>query len=161
MKNITQYLALILITVGCTNNPGFDDRPEISFVGFSKSSMDQGDLNSDSLFLTIAFKDGDGNLGSGNAVVRENIIITDNRTGDIYDLFKIPEIPNPGVENGLEGEITLKLFTTCCIFPDSIPPCFAPPQFPENEINFSILLRDDAGNESDPVTTPSIMLRCN
>lgn len=145
----------------CTNNPGFDDVPEIEFIGFTKSAMDQGDLNTDSLFMTFSFRDGDGDLGSGGNNIRENIIITDGRTGDIYDFFKIPDIPNPGVQNGLEGEITIKLFTTCCIFPDSIPPCQSPLQFPTNELNFGIVLKDDAGNESEVVTTPSIILNCN
>ncbi len=145
----------------CTNNPGFDEVPEIEFIGFTKSVMDQGDLNTDSLFMTFSFRDGDGDLGSGMGNIRENIIITDTRTGDVYDFFKIPDIPNPGVQNGLEGEITIKLFTTCCIFPDSIPPCQSPPQFPTNEINFDIILKDDAGNESEAIRTPAITLNCN
>ena len=118
-------------------------------------------MNTDSLFLTFSFKDGDGDLGSGANNIRENITIRDGRTGDIYDLFKIPDIPNPGVANGLEGEITIKLFTTCCIFPDNIPPCLSPPQFPTNDLNFTILLKDDAGNESSTITTPFVTLNCN
>ena len=158
---ILSFFTIGILVISCTNNPGFDKIPEIEFVGFTGSEMDQGDLNTDSLFMTFSFKDGDGDLGSGRGNIRENIIITDNRTGDVYDFFKIPDIPNPGVQNGLQGEITIKLFTTCCIFPDSIPPCQSPPQFPSNDLSFDIVLKDDAGNESEAVTTPTINLNCN
>ncbi len=158
-KYSVAFIAILFLS--CTNNPGFDDVPEIEFISISKRIIDQNDLNTDSLFLTFSFRDGDGDIGSGADGIRENIIITDGRTGDIYDLFKVPDIPNPGVSNGLEGDITIKLFTTCCIFPDSIPPCQSPPQFPTNEISFDILLKDDAGNESETITSPVVTLNCN
>ena len=164
MKITVQILRLVIfssIIYSCTSDPGFSDTPEINFISFSQNVMDQGDLNSDSLFMTIGFRDGDGDLGSGAQGITENIIVTDNRTGDIYDVFKVPDIPDPGVQNGLEGTITIKLFTTCCIFPENIPPCQAPPQFPSNDLNFDIVMVDDSGNESDIITTPFITLNCN
>ncbi len=150
-------LFLAVIFYGCANNPGFSDTPEIVFAGFSADTLVQGDLNTDSLFIVLEFRDGDGDIGGGT----ENIIIMDNRTGDVYDFFKIPEIGDNGSQNGIEGTITIKLFTTCCIFPESIPPCFAPPDYPTNEISFDIVMIDNAGNESNIETTPSVTLLCN
>ena len=61
--------------------------------------------------------------------IMENIILTDTRTGVVFDRFKVPELPIGELNSGIEGEISMKVFTTCCIFPDGTPPCLAPPQF--------------------------------
>ncbi|MBT8189613.1 MAG: hypothetical protein KJO29_04230, partial [Bacteroidia bacterium] len=72
-----------------------------------------------------------------------------------------PEIPSIGAQNGIEGEIQVKLFTTCCIFPGLIPPCVNPPEYPTNEITFDIYMFDDAGNQSNTITTQSVTLICD
>jgi hypothetical protein len=123
--------------------------------------MVQNSLNTDSLFIRIGFKDGDGDLGSLPNSSNNNIVVIDNRTKEIFDRYKIPEIAEQGSQNGIEGEISIKLFTTCCIFPDNIPPCVSPLQYPTNAINFSIYMLDDSGNVSDTITTPFITLLCN
>lgn len=151
---------MVFINFGCTQDPGFSDVPEITFLSFSKTEMNQNSLNTDSLFLTFSFKDGDGDLGVEGSV-SETIIVKDNRTGETFDRFKLPEIPPVGAQNGIEGEITLKVFTTCCIFPDSTPPCLAPPDFPTNDLNFDIYMVDAAGNMSNTITTDFITLFCN
>jgi len=123
--------------------------------------MEQNSLNTDSLFITIGFKDGDGDIGSTPDESNDNIVVIDNRTQEIFDRYKIPEISEQGSQNGIEGDITIKLFTTCCIFPEPIPPCVNPVQYPENDISFSIFMIDDSGNNSDTISTPSITLLCN
>jgi len=152
-------LATLLIQA-CATDPGFSDTPEIEFVSLSKDTMIQNSLNTDSLFLTIAFRDGDGDLGSSDAGVTENIILRDTRTGVVFDRFKIPEIPVNGLESGIEGEIRMKVFTTCCIFPDGTPPCLTPSAFPTNELIFSIEMRDDSGNLSNTIQTDPVILLC-
>ena len=59
MKSNKLYIFIFGIFVfgGCINAPDFSETPEISFVGFSKSSMLQGDLNTDSITLIIDFTD--------------------------------------------------------------------------------------------------------
>lgn len=123
--------------------------------------MVQNSLNTDSLFLKISFRDGDGDLGSRPGEAVTNILVIDNRTNEVYDRYKIPVINEQGSQNGIEGDITVKLFTTCCIFPDEIPPCVSPIQYPENKMSFSIAMADDSGNESDTIVTPEITLLCN
>ena len=145
----------------CANNPGFSDIPEIEFISFSKDSLIQNSLNTDSLILRIAFRDGDGDIGSGGEDITENIVITDNRTGVIFDRFKIPEIPVSGLQSGIEGELIMKVFTTCCVFPDLTPPCLNPPQFPTNDLSFDIQMIDDSGNKSNVITTNAVTLLCN
>lgn len=161
MKLSYSILLISFLFLACASDPGFSDTPEIEFIGFSKDTMVQNSLNTDSLFLTIAFRDGDGDIGTGTNGVTENIILTDSRTGTIFDRFKIPDIPDNGIQSGIEGEITMKVFTTCCVFPDGTPPCLAPPNFPTNTLNFEIEMVDDSGKRSGKIITDSIILLCD
>jgi hypothetical protein len=62
LSKITLVSLLGLIATSCYQAPEFANEPEISFnnIVFSKGS---GELEPDSLILTINFKDGDGDLG--------------------------------------------------------------------------------------------------
>jgi len=144
----------------CTNSPNFPLIPEIEYLGASKISMVQNSLNADSIFIQISFTDGDGDLGGEIEGQSQNIFITDNRTGESYDRFRIPDIPQQGASNGISGTITLRLYTTCCLFPDNIPPCEAPADFPTNELTLDINIIDRAGNLSNTITTEPITLLC-
>ncbi len=118
--------------------------------------MLQGSLNNDSIIVTLSFVDQDGDLGGQN---EPNIFVIDNRNNDIYDTYSLPRFPvrnKPTI-----GEIDLRLFNTCCIFPDGIFPCSSPSNFPINEMTLDIYIVDNAGNRSNKVTTPTITLRCN
>lgn len=164
MKNFTNILLLggifILIT-SCVKSPDFSDIPEIEFIGLSSSSLVQSSLNSDSLFLQFSFTDGDGDIGFEAEVFDQNIFIIDNRTGDSYDAFKAPVIPEQGSSKGIEGTVTLRLFTTCCLFPDGTPPCESPRDFPTDTLTLDISIKDRAGNFSNQVTTTPIVLFCD
>lgn len=152
-----------ILAVGCALAPGFSDTPYIEFVSFDDTEMNQfgGAPNSDSIFLTLYFEDGDGDLGI-EGIGTPNIRFIDNRTGQETEKFTMPMIPTEGAGNGVSGEIKLKLYNTCCVFPDNIiDPCEAPPQYPTNDLSFKIVMEDRAGNISDTITTPPIILRCN
>jgi len=123
--------------------------------------MIQNSLNTDSIFVKFSFKDGDGDIGLEPDVFERNIFIIDNRTGDTYDAFKAPVIPEQGASKGISGEVTLRLFTTCCLFPDNIPPCESPPQYPTDMLTLDIYIKDRAGNESNRITTTPITLFCD
>ncbi len=164
MKSFTNILLLVgfcLTIFSCVPSPDFSDVPEITFVGLSETSLVQNSLNSDSLFVRFSFTDGDGDIGFSAEEFRQNIFIIDNRTGEQYDAFKAPEIPEQGSSRGIEGEITLRLFTTCCLFPDNIPPCESPRDFPTDTLTLDIFIEDRAGNMSNTITTSPIVLFCD
>lgn len=157
------YILALLISCiiqACSNNPGFDNAPQIDFISFSKDTLVQGSLFTDSIFLTIAFRDGDGDLGTDVTGTSQNIFIKDSRTNEIFDRFKIPSLPISGGQTGIEGEITMKIYTTCCIFPDGTPPCLAPKEFPTDELSLEIVMQDDSGKMSNTVQTTLITLLC-
>jgi hypothetical protein len=153
------FIIFSFLLAACVKAPEFSDVPEISFVSVSKVTMMQNDLPTDSVFVTFSFTDGDGDLGSGpNGAF--NIFLTDTRTGFQENKFRIPEIPQAGTANGIEGEVRVLLFTTCCIFSDSRPPCTTSPMEPTNDLSYEIYIEDRAGNQSNVIETSLITLVC-
>ncbi len=157
------FLALSVIStfLACEVSPGFSDIPELTYVGISDNSMDQGSVNNDSIFLYFDFKDGDGDIGLAQDAIPSDLILTDSRTGGVFDRFKLPEIPPAGAANGIEGSVELKVYTTCCIFEDGIPPCSSPLAIPRDTLVLDIQLTDQAGNESNIIQTDQIIIFCN
>lgn len=160
---VNQFYIILLFILGlkaCINAPDYPDEPVIEYIGVSKSSMIQDNLNTDSLFLYFSFTDGDGDLGHNPNDTSRNVFIRDLRTGNIQDRFKSPYIPEEGIGNGISGDMQLLLYTTCCLFPNNIPPCSAPSQYPIDTLIYEIYIKDRAGNVSNTITTEPIILRC-
>ena len=160
-----KYKYLIIILLGttifaCSVRPQFSPIPELTYTGLSQNSMVQSSVLGDSLFLMFQFRDGDGDIGVANNQNDFDLVITDNRTGNVYDRYKTPFVPEQGASNGIEGSVQLKLFTTCCIFEDAIPPCSAPPSIPTDTMTLDIQMFDRAGNASNVITTDMIILFC-
>ena len=140
----------------CTSPSDFDDIPEIEFNGFSKSTLIQGSQNQDTVILQIKFKDGDGDIGSNEVL---NIEVKDLRLDNSVPFtFLIPEIPEQGAENGISGTMDIRIFSVCC-FQGSIS-CQPFPDMPEDELRFSVQIRDNAGNWSNTIETDPITLLC-
>lgn len=163
------YFAILVVSISslcifsCINAPNYNDIPNLEFISFSNNTMSQAPLNSDTTIVSLSFTDGDGDLGYGMGDPGVNIFVVDNRTGEFYDRFRIPAIPEQGANNGVSGVINMVLLNTCCVFPpqDSIPACESPSQYPTNDLTFNIYMVDRAGNKSNEVTTPIITLNCN
>ncbi len=159
-KYVYFFLGLCWFIISCADKPNFSEAPQIEFVSFSKTVLSQGNVLQDTTFLTISFTDGDGDIGSENNTER-NIFIIDNRTDTLYTDYKIPVIPQEGANNGIQGTIRMMMFSACCVFPDGIPPCESPAEFPDQQVNFDIYMIDNAGNMSNTITTPSITFICD
>lgn len=166
LKNTISILILTILVMGfysCINSPDYSNTPTLEFVSLSNLQMSQRPLNSDTTIVTIEFTDGDGDIGFSTETPGENIFVIDDRTGEFYDRFRVPAIPEQGANNGVSGIINMVLLNTCCIFPpqDSIPACESPVQYPDNDLTFTIYMVDRAGNKSNEVKTPAIKLKCN
>ncbi len=111
----------------------------------------------DSLFITFDFEDGDGDIGENQIL---DLKVIDNRSGDLYDQTSIPMLPEQGSSNGISGQIMFKLYSSCCVFPDGIPSCEAPAEYPTNDLSLDLYITDRAGNQSNIITTSQITLRC-
>lgn len=155
-------LLLLLVLTGwrCLEAPNFPIEPSIEFMGLSKDTIRQGIFQEDSLFVTFRFEDGDGDLGRTDQEPDNNIFFIDERTGTLDNTFAIPTLPADGAGNGVEGQIRILLFSTCCIYPDGSDPCVPNDQYPLDTVQYRIYIKDRAGHTSNEILTPPIILLC-
>jgi hypothetical protein len=144
----------------CINAPEFSNVPKIDFVSLSKDSLNQGLNQEDSVIVTFHFEDGDGDIGRMTDAEENNVFFIDNRTGQLDNSFGIPFVPPQGSSNGIEGDVHIKLYSTCCIFPSG-DPCLPSTDVPFNDLTYDIYITDRAGNTSNVITTSVIRLKCN
>jgi hypothetical protein len=162
--SVSKIALLLLVTLAgwrCLDSPDFPDEPYIEFLGLSKDTIRQGNFQEDSLFVVFRFEDGDGDLGRNDQDPENNIFFIDERTGTLDNTFGLPAIPEEGASNGVEGEISILLFSTCCIFPDGSDPCTISEQYPMDTVQYRIYIKDRAGHKSNEILTSPIILRCN
>ena len=149
-----------MLSEACIKAPEFADVPKIDFVSLTKDTMLQGLNQEDSIIVTFHFEDGDGDIGRMTDSEANNVFFIDTRTGQLDNSFGIPFVPPQGSSNGIEGEVYIKIFSTCCIFPVG-DPCQPSTEFPIDALTYEIYIKDRAGHESNRITTPVITLLCN
>jgi hypothetical protein len=155
MKNLL-YVLLATVVIGftmCLRPPDYPIIPRIEFLRMSKNTMKQGNGPSDSLRLYFTFEDGDGDIGSTDSL---NIFLTDTRQANAAaEPFRMPFVPEQGAKNGISGEISLLVYTTCCL-----PTCNSFLNKATDSLFYDVYIKDRAGNKSNVVRTPYIGLRC-
>lgn len=151
-----------LLVWQCREAPDFPVEPYIEFVSLSKDTLNQGIFQNDSLIVTFHFEDGDGDIGRTSQDASNNIFFIDERTGTLDNTFGIPEIPEEGAGNGVEGEVRIRLYSTCCLFPPEsfLNPCEASDVYPVDTVQYRIYMKDRAGHTSNEIVTSPIILRC-
>lgn len=146
----------------CHLKNDFSNTPELRFIAMNKDSLMQGFSREDSIEFYLELIDGDGDIGfEDEDTLSKSILIKDLRTGNISEQFNIPKIPENVIGNGLQAEMQLKLYTTCCLLPENIPPCEKSDKYPFDTLRYEIVIIDRAGNQSEPIITPPIILICN
>ena len=165
MKKLTWSISAILlgalvILQFCVKPPDYPDEPVITFESLSKNVMYQTPFGQDSVVITFAFTDGDGDLGFQND--EESIFIVDGRDTFKKPSYRIPYIEQQGAGNGISGTISIVVPTTCCIYSTLLPPCdtskFAPQQV--DTVFYLLKIKDRAGHVSNEITTDPITLIC-
>ena len=165
------FLFLSFIGLGltaCVQPPEYPVEPVIEFVSLSKDVLVQSSSPIDETYLTISFTDGDGDLGyfeEGSTNVETDLFLKDLRTGADAVSFTIPFVPELGASNGISGEITVRLLTTCCVYPEddpsAPPPCTPYAGYPIDTLVYEVYIVDRAGNESNRIETAPIYLLCD
>lgn len=162
---LSVFVILLLVLSACRDPPDYPDEPVIEYIGASKTTMSQGQSLGDFVRLTISFTDGDGDLGSNDNSDTTRVYYEDNRLATpIIQWVNIPLIPEPGTANGISGEITFKVPTTCCFYPpDSglANDCLPQPSYPTDTIVYDIYIFDRKQNKSNVVQSEPIILLCN
>ena len=159
---LTLTAALFFLSfLGCYQKQDFPDTPSLRLISIDKDSLKQGFSREDSLTIFLELIDGDGDIGVSDAdSLIQSMVVRDLRTGNVAEQFRIPAIPANIAANGIQAEMEVKLYTTCCLFPDNIPPCSIIPQFPEDTLVYEFVIFDRAGHESEPIQTPPIRILC-
>lgn len=158
-------IALFALLQYCVQPPDYPKEPVIGYIGLSKNLLQQGEGYQDSLFVTFSFTDGDGDLGYPESDPTASVFIRDSRDSFPKPALQLPYVEPQGSGNGISGEITVKLPTTCCIFttPEGIKLACedVPTTFVFDTFYYYIKIRDRAGHESNEIKTEAIMLRCH
>lgn len=100
----------------------------------------------DSIVFTIAYRDGDGDLGE-NSPDAHNLFLVDNRI-NVTEEFRIRELAPQGAEIPITGLLRLVLRNTGITDGSS-----------QQTVDYTIYIRDRAGNESEHVVTDAITVR--
>lgn len=152
----------LIMIYSCVKPTEYSDVPALEFAGFSKQTLNQGAFAEDSVIMVLHFTDGDGDFGTEANKAESNIFVKDLRTNSTLREYKAPFVPLEGAGNGISGKISILLFSTCCIFPKDtgIPPCEKSKDYPTNDLSLEIYIKDRAGNKSNTITTPALLLNC-
>ena len=166
MKTCVSKIGVLLLLDAtgwqCLNAPDYPDTPFIEFLSVSKDTLLQGQFMEDSLFVTFNFQDGDGDIGREEQDTTNNVFFIDERSGVVDNTFGIPAIPEEGAANGVEGEIKILLFSTCCYYSDGmVDACEQHPTILFDTVQYRIYIMDRAGHKSNEILTSPIILKCN
>lgn len=153
LKSFAIYIILTFLFVSCFNAPKYPDTPEIQLKEIRKSRATP--FSGDSVIAVLTFKDGNGDLGKlDDSDTIPNLFIIDKRFGIIDSLsYSIPNIPKNGSVNDVSGTIDINLLSKI----------YCNPLFPEktkDTLEFTIQVRDRAGNFSNIISTGSFELIC-
>ncbi len=142
---ISGFIAALLLFAGCKSDEGdiFSPIPEISLISVHPTEVT---AFKDSIHFDLSYSDGDGDLGSNNASDR-NLFVIDNRI-DVTHSFRLQNIVPNGEAVPITGTLTI-------ILPNTLITDGSTSQ----EVTFTLYLTDRAGNESNRVTTPAVVVK--
>lgn len=136
--------------------PEYPETPAIEFLSMSKNTLDFR-IDKDSILVTIKFQDGDGDLGTNDrndyvvGITHPNFPLSSSNPR----LLSILPFPQTGVAKAISGEITFKMQGECCTLG-----CSDPAQPPQELIPFKIHIKDRAGNKSNEIILPQVIIPC-
>ena len=141
MKNII-YLCVIVLLFSCEKEQEISDTPIIEFKSISPATVQE---YSDNIVITISYSDGNGDLGENNPDIH-NLFVEDNRNGIVYQ-FRIPHLAPDNNSIAIEGDFNITI-NGSGITDEST----------SQQVNYSIYVKDRAGNNSNTITTSSITI---
>jgi hypothetical protein len=156
MKKMILWVgAAAMLLMACNQEPVFSIVPEIEYIDIQPREVTE---TVDSIFLTIGFTDGDGDLGDLENTNNQSITVRDLRVlpdGSMLvdslaiSRFRIPDLSSNARNPSIQGRIFITLSPTL-VFPRNLD---------EQRVAYSIIIQDRAGNESNVVTTDEILLK--
>lgn len=142
-----KHWILLLMTVATLASCGKGDEapgpvPSLTFVSVTPESVTQ---YTDSLTFTIAYEDGDGDLGSNNPDDK-NLFLTDSRNGVVYE-YRVKQLAPSNSTIAIKGNLTVVLDRVGLIGTGTA-----------ETATYSILMTDRAGNVSNTVQSSTVTI---
>jgi hypothetical protein len=167
-KYLTPLAGLLLLVVFsapfCVKPPDYPKEPVIEFSGLSKAQLVQGKAKGDSLSISFTYTDGDGDLGFPKTDPTASVFVRDDRDSFSKFEYQLPYVEPQGASNGISGEISIVVPTSCCIYVTpggaKLACDLVPPDFLFDTLYYYITIRDRAGNLSNEIKAGPITLRC-
>lgn len=149
----------------CVKPPDYPKGPVIEFLSLSKDVLQQGKAKGDSLSVRFSYTDGDGDLGFPDNESTPSVFIRDDRDSFSKFQYLLPYVEPQGASNGISGEISIIVPTSCCIYVTDeglkLPCDLVPDSIKFDTLNYFIRIRDRAGNMSNEIKAGPITLRCH
>lgn len=154
--------SITLFITACIKPPEYPIEPTIEFVSLDRDTIIQSLINEDTVLITFSFTDGDGDLGTLEGDTIKNAFLIDKRDGAEVG-YIVPYIPPRGNNSAISGEITIELYSTCCLPAPGFSGCspFPGSVNPVDTLSYEIYIKDRAGNISNTIQTAPIYLECN
>ena len=137
------YILILIVLFSCKKEEEVSEIPIIDFVSISPTTAQE---YTDDIIITISYTDGDGDLGENNPDIY-NMFVEDNRNNIVYH-FRIPELSPSGSTITIEGNFNITINGTGITDESS-----------SQKVDYSIYVKDRAGNTSNKVTTSSITIQ--
>jgi len=102
----------------------------------------------DEIVFSVEYRDGDGDLGENDPDVT-NLFLTDNRIG-VTESFRISQLAPSGSDIAITGTLEV-----------SLPSTGITDNSTAETVNYTLYMKDRAGNESNRFTTEDITVRAN
>lgn len=126
----------------CNTVDEISDVPEISFESVAPNVVTE---YQDSLYFTISYRDGNGDLGQNNTD-DNNLFIQDSRNQVAYG-FRIQQLAPDNSNIAIQGKLNVILASTAIVNGGS-----------SESVTYTIWVVDRAGNESNKVTSSSVTI---
>lgn len=164
-STILFLLLTLVVAQFCVKPPDYPKEPVIEFMGVSKNILQQGKSIGDSLNINFSYTDGDGDLGFPQNDATTSVFVRDDRDSFTKFEYQLPYVEPQGASNGISGEISIVVPTSCCIFvtPEGqkLACDLVPDDFEYDTLYYFIKIRDRAGHMSNEIKAGPIALRCH
>lgn len=152
---ILYFLGILSLLNACLNPDSYPPEPEITNITLNKQSIQN--LN-DNFVITLTFQDGDGNLGTTEAMPDANVFVIDRRDQFVTN-YAFADISGGG-EQAISGTIDITINSECCRVISGIP-CTPQANYPPTDsVQYDVVIKDRAGNLSNVLTTPTLLIIC-
>ena len=138
---------VVMFAIGsCIKPPDYSDTPNIEFLSMSKSTAEEG---ADTVEIYFKFTDGDGDLGPLNDQDSTiNLFLIDSRDNTTKP-YQLPNLTPGGNIKAISGEVTVKVKSFACRA-----------GFENDELRYTIYVKDRAGNQSNTIQSDPIIIDC-